>query len=165
MSRLPASIEDALHLVSSRFPKDAIWTVSCGTALALHGLDYRPNDLDIFAGRNDGARLAQTLADQPLLFPYRLRESDWCSSHWGRFMVEGVEVDVVGDFSIRRNGNALTLDAAHPCWRRLHQTVLRGAPITALSLVDLSALYEALPDEEMKLRLIEESLQYGLHRP
>ncbi len=164
MSRLPASIEDALLLVANRLPKDLTWTVSCGTALALHGLDHRPADLDIFAGKSDGARLTRVLADLPIVFPYRLRESDWCSSYWGRFMAGRVEVDVVGDFSIRRNGKVLALDCSHACWSRLHRMTVRGIPVTALSLIDLSALYEALPGEEAKLNLIEESLQYGLHR-
>jgi hypothetical protein len=160
---LSADIEEVLCLVAQRFPPDAVWAVSCGAALALHGLEYRPNDLDIFAGRHDGARLAEALLGLPVVFPYAYCNSTWCLSYWSRFAAGAVELDIVGDFTIRRDGRFLALDAQHPCWRRLERVTVRGIPIPVFALLDLAALYEALPDEQEKLCLIEDAL-HGLHR-
>jgi hypothetical protein len=161
---VPSDIENALCLVLPRFPPDARWAVSCGVALTLHGLDYHPNDLDIFAGQADAARLAKALADLPTVFPYSLRISRELSSHWGRFLAGRVEIDIVGDFSVRRGGRVLSWNPLHPCWNRLDWISVRGVLVPIVSLPDLLALYESLPDEDSKVKLIRTALKHGVPR-
>lgn len=161
---LPASIEDAICSLIPRFPDDTCWAVSCGTALALQGLRHRPNDLDLFGPRTDAACLAAALADLTVVFPFALRQSEQFSSHWGRFRAKTVEIDVVGDFSVTRAGRRWKWDSAHPCWQRRDFVEVRGFMIPVFSLQDLLEVYEALPDEAVKLKLIRAAIEDGIPR-
>ncbi len=159
---LPSNIATALYSVLDRVPKGSCWAVSCGSAMALHGLDHYPNDLDLFASHSEAAQLAIALGDLQTVFPYRASVSASISSHWGRFLAGGVEIDVVGDFSVRRDGREVAWDARHPCWNRLEWIPVGDRLVPTMSIPDLLVLYELLPDEAHKLGLIRASLARGV---
>lgn len=162
---LPPNIESAVVAVAARVPNDIRWAVSCGTALALHGVPYRPTDLDVFAGQEDASRIAASLRDFGVVFPYAFRHLQQVSSYWGRFIANSIEIDVVGDFCIERGPRVCTWNANHPCWNRVSYIRVGEATVPVFSLQDLLELYLMLPDEDAKVELIETSLQDGLrHR-
>jgi hypothetical protein len=142
-----------------RFPQDARWALTCGSALALHGLKYVPSDLDFFAPIEDLHRITNGLCDLQVVFPMKWRTSKRFHSYWGRFLVEGTEVDLVGDFSARHEGVSIAWNAAHPCWRRLCLARLGDSTVRMFSLEDLFMLYLALRNEDAKLRLIASALR------
>lgn len=158
---LPAQIADVLCTLIPCIPADTQWAVSCGSALALHGLDHRPSDLDLFAGQQHGAVIAAALGDLGVRFPYAERVSRHITSHWGRFVAGGIEIDVVGDFAVRRHGRTIVWDACHPCWRRLDVISVRGVHVPVFALEDLIGLYEAL-DEDDKVHLVKTSSLHGI---
>src|SRR5262249_30411584 len=135
-----------------------------GAALALHGLHYRPNDLDIFADSADAARIADALRGVPVVFAFSHREADGLSSEWGRFLIDGVEVDIVGDFFLRGQGHAVTFDAAHPCWDRREWIAVGAMTMPVFSLQDLLEFYEALSGEDAKVELLRTALADGVSR-
>lgn len=157
MSNFP--FEEQLSDCVSRFSSVPGWAVSCGSALRLHGLDYEPHDLDFFAGSTDAYKMADKLQDVPAVFPFEWRASGIFASHFGRFLINGVEVDVVGDFSVNRQGHIYLWDAQHPCWSRLEIIEVGGLRIPLFSLEDLLLVYLALPEEEMKVEMICEALR------
>jgi hypothetical protein len=142
-----------------RFPPDVRWAVSCGSALTLHGLNYTPNDLDFFAPREDAYLIADSLKALPLIFPLQLRSSDIYRSYFGRFCVDNVAIDVVGDFSIKRHDTLFLWNAVHPCWNHLKIVTIHGQPISLFSLEDLLLVYVALPNEKAKLNVIANAMQ------
>jgi len=158
---LPAHIEQVLRVVVPRIPVGTQWALSCGSALALHGLEHRPSDVDLFAVKTDGALLAAALSDLDVEFPYAERLSAHIRCHWGRFVCGGIEIDVVGDFAVEREGHSTVWDIHHPCWHRLNHVAVHDVLVPVFSLEDLLALYKAL-DEVQKVTLIQASLRHGI---
>ena len=66
-----------------------------GTSLALRGLPVPSNDLDLEMPPEDTYRFNALFADDALM-PVAFREGDGVRSHFGRFMVGGVSVEVMG---------------------------------------------------------------------
>ena len=151
--------KDLLFEVSERFPADVRWAVTCGSALTLHGLPYHPSDLDFFAPADDAYRIAERLSEFPTVFPVQLRSSGIFRSHFGRFRIDDVEVDVVGDFSIEWKGHRYDWNAEHPCWDHIELVRFNLREIPVFSLEDLLVIYLGLPDEDAKVDLITEELQ------
>jgi hypothetical protein len=81
-------------------------------------------------------------------------------SHWGRLRsAGGVEVDVVGDMSVTRDGRRYEWGASHPCWPRRNWIGVCNLTCPVFSMEDLLVLYVALPDEAAKVGLIVEALR------
>jgi hypothetical protein len=156
-ARLPSDIAMLATTSARRFPTGTVWAVTCGSALALAGVDHRPSDLDIFAPAGDAQCLWDSLQGLPQAFPYHAHAENGITSKWGRYQVGGIELDIVGDFTVRRLGHVFRWDARHPCWDHLDTCDIAGVPIPHFRLEDLLLLYVALPNEEQKLaRIIAE---------
>jgi hypothetical protein len=151
--------EDVLCSLARRIPSDARWGVSCGSALALHNLDYAPGDLDFFAPRDDASRIIHELSDLTVVFPFQRRVSGVFDCSFGRYKVNGIEIDVVGDFSVRWNDHVLVWNADHPCWSHLKFINIQQLNIPIFSLEDLLLIYTVLPHEEVKVDKIVNSLE------
>lgn len=150
-ARPPLDIPKLAATVARLFPAGVIWAVTCGGALTLNGIDHRPADLDVFAPAGDARRLWDSMQGLPEAFSYHTHTENGIASDWGRYYVDGVEVDIVGDFTVRRFGHLFRWDALHPCWTHLNSCEIAGASIPFFRLEDLLLLYVALPDEEEKL--------------
>ena len=77
-----------------------------GTAVALHGVPVTTGDLDMEMSQEDAYRvpaLLEAYFEAQTLLPVALREKEIYRSHFGRFEVEGVLVEVMGG-SARREG-------------------------------------------------------------
>jgi len=142
-----------------RFPAGTRWAVACGSALALHRLEYCPTDLDFFAPYDDMQRIAHELDGMQVVFPLEWRSIDFFCSYFGRYDVDGVKVDFVGDFSISVDGTWYEWNGAHPCWTHLEQVRINEVSVPVYSLEDLLLLYLTLPHEDAKLALITHALR------
>lgn len=149
---------DLLLEMIDRIPPAMRWSVTCGSALALHGLDYEPTDLDFFGPVADIRRIEKNLTDLHVVFSLAWRSTDPFYSYFGRFLVGGIDVDFVGDFSVENEGTRFTWDAQHPCWNHLDEVSLAGRIVPLFALEDLLLFYLALPDETPKLELIRDAL-------
>jgi hypothetical protein len=156
---LSRAFEALLCDLARRFPAGARWALTCGSALTLHGLDYEPSDLDFFGDSDSAERLGRALHGLPIVFPMELRHSAMISSYWGRFRVNGTDVDIVGDFTVDRDRERYAWNAAHPCWDRLEVVKVRGVGIPLFSLEDLLVLYMVLPGEQRKIGRIHDALK------
>jgi hypothetical protein len=150
-SRLPREIAKLAVTVTRQFPAGVVWAVTCGSALALNGIDHRPTDLDIFAPVRDARRLWDSLQGLPEVFSYHAHIENGITSDWGRYKIDGIELDIVGDFTVRRLGLLFQWKTFHPCWTYLRTYEIDSVAIPYFRLEDLLLLYMALPDEEQKL--------------
>jgi len=118
-----------LAKVMDRFPRDSRWAVTCGSALALNGVDYKPTDLDFFGPIDDIKRIVRSKTGFEEVFPCEWRKNETFDSYFGRWLIDGVDVDFVGDFSLCCSGKWLRWDEFHPCWSRLSYTDVLGRRI------------------------------------
>jgi len=79
-----------------------IYTVVGGAVAALHGLPLPVNDLDIETDAPGAYRFQELFVDE-LTEPVSLRESTAYRSHFGRFIIDGVAVEVMGDLKRRED--------------------------------------------------------------
>lgn len=74
-----------------------------GAAVALHGVPAPVKDLDIETDA-EGAYRSQTLFSDHVIEPVSLRESETYRSHLGRFDLDGVRFEIMGDLHRREEG-------------------------------------------------------------
>jgi S-adenosylmethionine-dependent methyltransferase len=97
----------ALRQVVTRLDDAGIgYKVVGGAALALHGIDVRVKDIDIETNIEDAYRFDAAFASN-VEQPVALYAGDEYRSHFGRFRVAGVCVEVMGDLQ-RREGDGWT---------------------------------------------------------
>jgi hypothetical protein len=151
---LPPAFVEILSKLSHKIPNNCTWAIACGSALALVGVEYTPTDIDVFAPGEEASRIWGILADLPQLVTLHKHIEGGITSVWGRYVWQGIELDIVGDFSVRRAELDLSWDRSHPCWSNLAEVSLNGASVPVFCLEDLLLLYVALPGEETKLKKI-----------
>lgn len=97
-------------------------------ALALHGIDVTVHDLDLEMSRADANRFQARFAAQATM-PVAWRESEHLRSYFGRYEIDGVQVEVMAEFERRRRGRWLpSLSATRD------ERDLDGTPVRLLSL-------------------------------
>lgn len=72
------------------------------TSLFLEGLPVEPSDIDVLTTKNSALKIDE------LLSPYRLvecklRESEDFRSYFGRYRIDGIDVEVMGELQYRKN--------------------------------------------------------------
>jgi ubiquinone/menaquinone biosynthesis C-methylase UbiE len=106
-----------------------------GTALALRGLPVPVNDVDIEMDVADAYRCQELFAahaDDPVAF----RESERVRSHFGRFVFDGLRVEIMADLHWRKDNHWV------PSFLSTHETVdLDGAPVSVLELEEEALAY------------------------
>lgn len=111
------------------------YTVVGGASVALHGVPVPVRDLDIETDA-DGAYRFQVLFADHVQEPVSLRESDTYRSQMGRFDLDGLTVEVMGDLQ-RREGERWVPTAA-----RTETTVdLDGLPVRVSWLEEETVAY------------------------
>lgn len=88
-----------IRIAEAMGPSALLWGLGGSMALNLRGLDILPNDIDIFVSENDFAQ-ARTICSTLGSLKDSGRTSRFCSSHYQKFVIDGVNVDLIGDFRI-----------------------------------------------------------------
>jgi SAM-dependent methyltransferase len=99
-----AGIARALDEAGVRF------IVSGGTTLALHGIPIAVRDIDLLTDR-EGAYRFQELFSAQAIQPVRYVESANYCSHFGRFDIDGVTVEVMAELEWREGARWLPISA------------------------------------------------------
>ncbi len=100
---LPEEIGSALKFVAKKLSHENIKWILVGSAgLCLQGVDIRPNDLDILTDK-DGAYEIGRLFREFEIQPVKYSESEEFASHIGKFNIENISVEVMGDLKIKHN--------------------------------------------------------------
>jgi len=117
-----------IDLAATMARKGLAYTVVGGAALALHGLRVCVRDLDLEMSRWAVYQFQEAFAAQAVL-PVAWRETETVRSHYGRFEIGGVQVDVMADLE-RHVG-----DRWAPSLCTTSKTVeLQGMPIQVVTL-------------------------------
>jgi hypothetical protein len=111
------------------------YKVSGGTSAALHGVWLPVKDLDLEMGAEQAYRFQQIYQEYAIQ-PVRLSENDQYRSHFGKFEIDGVELDVMGDLE-RREG-----EIWKPTWTRTLDLIdLDGTPVRVSWLEEETLAY------------------------
>ncbi|MCD6286558.1 MAG: methyltransferase domain-containing protein [Anaerolineae bacterium] len=106
-----------------------------GAALALRGLDVEVADLDLEMPKVEAYAFGERLAESVVL-PVAWRETETTRSHYGRFEIDGVPVDVIAELERKIGGRWV------PTFGATHETVdLGGVAISVLSLEEETLAY------------------------
>jgi len=93
---LPETHLEALRILVKRHSRVKFWLVVGSTNLAMQGVDVAPKDIDILTDKEGAYAIGEFLLDFVVL-PVEFRENERFKSYFGRFVVNDVEVEVMGD--------------------------------------------------------------------
>lgn len=93
---------EVLELITELAAKEPglVWALTGSTSFALQGMDVQVHDIDIQTDRDSAYKLGGLLAEY-CLEPVRFCGRSKMRSHFGRFQVGQVEVEVMGDIEKR----------------------------------------------------------------
>lgn len=104
MSGLPARHARALEALLEAFTDiDRPWALTGSTSFALQGVSIDPDDIDIQTDRHAASQMSDILNDH-CIEPLSYRSSPAIRSWLGRFEIEGVEVEIIGNIERRGDG-------------------------------------------------------------
>ena len=96
------ALREVLSLIESI---DITWALSGSMAFALRNIPYSPNDIDIRTNEA-GAHTIQNALLHYMTEPVSKRfDSELVSSHLGKFNINGIEIEVMGDLQLKSNGS------------------------------------------------------------
>jgi hypothetical protein len=73
-----------------------VWALTGSASFILQGMDLTPHDIDLIADERSAYRIGEILSDYVVKPVGSDSAATYIHSHFGRFLVEGVEVDVMG---------------------------------------------------------------------
>jgi S-adenosylmethionine-dependent methyltransferase len=130
------------RIVAALDAADIDYRVVGGTALALYGLPVPVNDVDIEVAVADAYRCQDLFAAHEVgrpacvVDPVAFREGEQARSHIGRFVFEGLRVEIMADLHWRKG------DRWVPTFLTTHSTVdLDGVPVSVLELEEEALAY------------------------
>ncbi len=94
----------ALRLLYEGLEDTAVaWAITGSCGFALQSVPVIPNDIDVQTGRDGAYAIAEQFVPY-VVDPVVFRVSPIIKSYFGRLMVEGVQVEIMGDVQKRVNG-------------------------------------------------------------
>lgn len=90
--------EAALRLLAKRLSGRVglVWALTGSTSFALQGMDVPAHDIDVIADRQSAEAIAGLLSDC-CVRPMEASSAQYIRSFFGRFVVGGIDVDLMGD--------------------------------------------------------------------
>jgi hypothetical protein len=117
---LSPAFVSALRVLSDRLAEITIpWAIGASCSLALHGLDVDPHDIDLDTTA-DGAYLIEQKCHDWVARPVHFVPSARIRSCWGALAINGIQVELIGDFQVLRGDGSW---APPPDVRQLRQFV------------------------------------------
>ena len=130
--------------------KNIRWILSGSTSLVIQGVSVGINDIDILTD-NDGARKIDALLVYYRITSPEYSETEKYRSYFGRYEIDGVGVEVMGEFQYRLPDRA---------WSAPNQTnkvitiEYKGMKLPLLTLEQELTEYESLGDKDKVSRII-----------
>jgi hypothetical protein len=130
------------------------WMITGSVAAALHGADVEPDDIDIETDERGAYAIERRLSDLVELPVTRRTDEGETSSAFGRFLILGVAVEVMGDMRMRTAGGEWR--GPHPVEPRTELVDFEGAPLPIATREALAKLYDDLerPDQSAQVRAL-----------
>jgi len=99
---IDARFLDVLRKLSTELKgTDVNWAIGGSLGLALRGAPFHPHDIDILTDRV-GAYAIQRIFSDCVTREVSFRTSETVRSHFGALDIDGVKVEIIGDFQARR---------------------------------------------------------------
>jgi len=151
------SLEVLKRLIDELEGKDIEWAVVGSMALALRGAPLDPHDIDIMTDRA-GAYEIERLFSKYVTRRVALRSSDKIRSHFGALEIDGMKIEIMGEFQHRREDGGWD---EPPDLRALRQTIMvEGMRIPVPRLDWSRESYRRLGRPE-RVAMIEELIHKG----
>jgi len=94
---IPENTFKALKAISERLNGKGInWVLIGSTNHALQGVDVKPRNIDILTDKDGAYAIGEALKEY-IIEEVHPRETENMKSHYGRFSIEDVEVEIIGD--------------------------------------------------------------------
>jgi hypothetical protein len=147
---------DVLLGIASRFNKKSItWAVGGSLLLYFHDILEEPKDIDIVIAPEDKETVFQILKEIGKELETK-EVSNYKTGVFGKFDVDGIEVDIIGDFYIKVSDGYYL----HPFNSKNLQVVKRNnVRIYLDSLENWLMTYEAMGDPKKRVELIKQFLE------
>jgi hypothetical protein len=102
MHTISAPLVEAFKIAFDRLQAANIdWVLTGSMAFAIQGIPYEPNDIDIQTDECGAYRFGTVMAEFIVTPVHPRRDSTLVQSHFGRFVVNGVTIEVMGDMQKR----------------------------------------------------------------
>lgn len=130
------------------------WGLTGSTSFAIQGLNVEPHDIDIQTDKSSAYILGN------LLKKYEIQQVAFCGndkikSHFGKFVIDGMEVEIMGDIQKKTNNQ---WEAVIPIQSLLDYACWNGLQIPVIKLTHEVDAYKKLGRIE-KVKLIEDFLK------
>jgi len=90
-----------LRVLNKKFKDKPIkWMLAGTTGLALQGVEISPNDIDILTDKEGAFQINELLKEYEVK-PIKFRRSKIFESYFGKFKINGVEIDVMGNLRVK----------------------------------------------------------------
>lgn len=83
---------------------DIVWALTGSTSFAIQGLDVVPKDIDIQTDK-EGAYRIEELFSEYVVERVKFKESELIRSHFGKLVIDGIDVEIMGDIQKKVDGN------------------------------------------------------------
>lgn len=101
MRMIPQRLVDVLQIVYSGLENRSLnWAVVGSLGLALRGASIEPQDIDIMTDKVGAYEIERIFSDS-VTSPVSLKSSSMIQSHFGALSIDGVKIEIMGDFQIR----------------------------------------------------------------
>ncbi len=94
-------LEVLKRIVHGLHGKQINWAIVGSLALAIRGAPVKPHDIDIMTDRA-GAYEIERVFSEHVTRKVSLRSSDRIQSHFGALELDGIKIEIMGDFRHRR---------------------------------------------------------------
>jgi hypothetical protein len=150
------SLREAARALAAGIPDDVTWAVTASGNLGLRGLPVDPGDLDVKTDEPGAYAIADAFSEAVLepVEPPGSNDADWIRSHYGRLRLAGVDVDLVGDALIHRDGE---WQATAPVASHREYVAVDGVEVPVMSLEYERDGYALRGDDE-RLAVVEGAL-------
>lgn len=133
---------------------DVTWAVGASAMLYFNGIVTDFHDIDIMVTADDAIRAKELLLTIGTLEPPN-QLSKYATKHFFEFIIDGVEVDIMGGFAIIQNGQ--TIDCSLTADQIASAVSVAGENVPLQSPA-LWRGYYALMGREQKVKLIDDAL-------
>lgn len=147
-----SKIIESLRIIFQRLINHNInWVIVGSASLSLQDVDIQASDIDILTDRNGAFRISELLKDF-IIDQVRFKESEFFNSYLGKFDINGIKVEIMGELKGKINDNWVSF--SH---RLLDQKIVEkfGMKLPVSSLKDQLNSYSKSNRERDKIKVIK----------
>jgi len=152
---------DVLTMIHDKLtPQRIEWVLIGSVSLALQGVDIEPKDIDILSNKDDALK-TNILLKNFEISPVKFMRSERFKSYRGTFQVNGIDIDIIGDFRVLIDNSWFSL-SERLFTRKFIEVENITLPVSPLQ--DQLTMYKKLQRKTdiRKIQKIEEKLRDGL---